>query len=162
MLESSHLHGRPSAAESMAIDKILYSYYLKSYSIETAAELTGLHRRTVAKRFRKWDRKNLIKLNDEFDKGDSEQKAEYLRLNQVLIEDAWNDLEALKNDVDIARKNNDPMLPQLIATRDKIRRSLDVLGMKRCAVKISPGAERVVNKVIEERMKDHVQSISRN
>ena len=161
-MESLHLHGRPSVAESIAIDKILYSYYLKSYSIETAAELTGLHRRTVAKRFRKWDRKNLIKLNDEFDKGDSEHKAEYLRLNQTLIEDAWNDLENAKNDVMIARQNNDPMLPQLISIRDKIRMNIDALGMKRCAVKIRPGAERVVGKVIEARIQDHVQSISRN
>jgi len=142
----------------MKITLDLRPLYLKTCSIERAAELIGRDRNTVARRFKPWEHEDMDRLNAALDKGDNIHKAEYLRLNQMLIEDALDDLEEIKNDIKVARQNNDPMLAQLISTRDKIRNSIDILGMKRCAVKIRPGAERVVGKVIDKRVEQHVQS----
>lgn len=161
-MKNNHFRGQPSIAEQMEITLALRPLYLKTYSIERASGLIGRDRNTVARRFKPWENEDMARLNAAFDKGDNIHKAEYLRLNQMLLEDAQDDLEEIKNDIKIARQNDDPMLPQLFATRDKIRRSLDILGEKRCAVKISPGAERVVDKVIEARIQNHVKSISAN
>jgi len=160
MLENRYPAGRPSVAESMAIDKIMRSCYLETYSREFTAEITDRNIRTVRKRFDKWDRKSLIKLNDEFDKGDNVHKDEYVRLNQSLIDKAPFRLDQLGIDINNARNSGSESYSNLIVIENQIMRTLEILGEKRCAVKISPGAERVVGKVIEERVEQYVKSIS--
>lgn len=161
-MENTHPRGQPSISEQIEIDRILRPFYLKTYSIEQTAEITRRHRVTVTKRFRKWDNENMAKLNNEFDRGDNVHKDEFLRLNQALIDDGLCRLDAIKEDISNARKNGDLSLSHLISNEDQIRRTLESLNEKRCAVKIRPGAERVIVKVIEGRVKKHVQSISRN
>jgi len=158
MLENQYQPGRPSVVESMLIDKTLRLHYLKTYSIEFTAEITGRHRRTVKKRFDNWDIKSMRKLNDEFDKGDSAHKEEYVRLNQSLIDKALFRLDQLAIDIDNARKSGSESYSNLIVIENQIMRTLEVLGEKRCAVKISPGAERVVGKVIEDRVEKYAKS----
>lgn len=160
-MENRYPPGRPSIAEQIQIDKILRACYLKTLSIEFTAEETGRHRKTVTKRFEKWNIKSMMKLNDEFNKGDSAYKEEYLRLNQTLIDKSFSRLDQLEIDIANAR-NNGSEFSHLIAIENQIMRTLEILGEKRCAVKISPGADRVVGKVIDERVERYVQSVSRN
>lgn len=154
--------GQPSLAQQIEIDKILRPFYLQTFSIEKTAELTGLNRKTVAKRFHRWKQEDMIRLNSEFDKGDEIHREECLRLLQALIDEGLGELNEIKNDIADARKTGNPILSNLLSNKDQIMRTLQSNNEKRCAIKIRPGAERVVDKVIEARIKNHVQSISRN
>ena len=158
----SHEPGRPIAVKQLIIDNILRPYYLKTYSVSKTAEITGYHRKTITERRDVWDKRAIAKLKKEFKKGDTRYKVEYLNLNQVLIENALSRLEKIEIDIDNARKNESLNLSQLISNEDQIRRTLQSLNEKRYAVKIEPGAEEVIEIVLEDRIKKHVKSISTN
>lgn len=154
---SNTARGQPSLARQIEIDKILRPFYLQTISIERTAEITGLDRKTVAKRFHRWKQEDMIRLNREFDQGDDIHKEECLRLLQALIDEGLGELREIKNDITDARKTGNPILSSLLSNKDQTMRTLQSNNEKRCAIKIRPGAERVIGKVIDARVEQHVQ-----
>ena len=157
-----HQRGKPNIVTQLEINKLLRPFHLKTYSVFKTAKITGCARKTIDDRFEIWDNEAILQLNLEFKKGDTTFQIEFLRANQFLIEDALDDLEAIKSDIDNARKNNSGTLPQLFAVKNKIRLSLQSLIEKRYAVKIEPGAARVIDRVFEDRLRKYVESTTQN
>lgn len=158
----NHKRGHPSFAKQRQIDDDLHWYYLRTCSISTTSKITGYDRKTIARRFKMWGNNDVQKLNQELDKGDTIHKIEFLNLNQSLIDDALFRLDEIKKDITIARQNDGMNLSQLYSNEDQIRRTLQSLNEKRCAVKIKDGAQRVIEKVLEARVRGYVQSTSTN
>lgn len=157
-----YMRGRPSIVDQLYINNLLRPFYLKTYSILQTAKLTGCDRKTVKDRFNSWNAEAILQLNLEFKKGDTKYKVEYLNLIQSLIDEKLTRLEEIKSDINNARRNNDGTLPQLLAIEDKLLMSLQGLNEKRFAVKVEPGAEQVIERVLEDRIKRHVKSASHN
>jgi len=135
---------------------------MKSYSRLKTAKITEVDIKTVNGRFDGWDAEAILRLNLEFKKGDTKHKVEFLNLTQSLIDEKLTRLEEIKSDINNARQNNDVTLPQLLAIEDKLFMSLQSLNEKRFAAKVEPGAEQVIERVLEERIRKHVESASKN
>ena len=158
----THKRGKPSAIDQLYIDNLLRPFWLKSYSILETAKLTGCNRKTIKNRFAMWDAEAVLQLKMQFTKGDMQHRVEFLNLTQSLIDEKLTRLDEIKSDISNARKNNPEILPQLIAIEDKLFMSLQSLNEKRFAGKVEPGAEQVIERVLEERIRKHVESTTKN
>lgn len=157
-----HRRGKPSIIVQLEINKLLRPFHLQTCSILQTSKITGCNRKTVTDRFEIWDNEAILQLNLEFKKGDLKHQAEYLILNQFLIDDALSRFDKIKSDIDNARQNGDGTLPQLLAMEDRLRMSLQSLNEKRFAIKVAPGADRVIDRVLTDRVRKRVQSAAQN
>ncbi|MGI0059300.1 MAG: hypothetical protein ACREBJ_05985, partial [Nitrosotalea sp.] len=144
------------------IDNILRQYYLKTYSARRTAAVTGFNRKTVSKRFNRWEREAIAAFDEKLNRGDMQFQIEYIHLNQVLIDEQLDLLDEIKTYTANARASNDGSLSHLIANRIQVTKALQVLNEKRLAVKIYPSATRVVDKIFKKKMGDYVQLSAAN
>ena len=149
--------GRPSFAEQQETTRLIRPLYLKTLSMECVARLLNKNRHTIKKRYDRWKREDTARLHSDLDRGDSEHLAEYGNLNQSLLDELSNQFENIKSDIENARKNGDMSLSSLLATQIHLARAIDALGVKRLAVKIRPGSERVAEAVFAERIQKYVK-----
>lgn len=157
-----HQRGKPSVIDQLYIDNLLRPFWLRSYSISRTAEITKCNRKTIKNRFAIWDAEAILRLNLEFKKGDMQHRVEFLNLTQSLIDEKLTRLDEIRSDISNARKNNPEILPQLLAIEDKLFMSLQSLNEKRFAAKVEPGAEQVIERVLEDRIRKHVESTTKN
>lgn len=157
-----HQRGKPNIIDQERISNILRPFWLKGYSISKTVDITKYDRKTVKQRFAMWDAEAILQLQMEFKKGDIKHKVEFLNIIQSLIDEKLTRLDEIKSDISNARKNNPEILPQLIAIEDKLFMSLQSLNEKRFAGKVEPGAEQVIERVLEERIRKHVESTTKN
>lgn len=141
--------GRPSVADQIEFDHRIRPYYLQTGSIDYTAENVKLNHNTVEIRYKKWDAEELAKLNAALDEGDNKFRLQFLQLNQSLIDKTLSQFNAIEADISNARANGDKSLPHLISAMIKIISLLEFLGERRCAVSISPGAQRAMSKKLD-------------
>ena len=146
----------------MRIDDILRLNYSKTHSIAKAAAITGFHRNTVKARYAAWDADAIAEFESKLKKGETQFQIEYLNLTQALIDEQLTTLDEVKSDIEQARANASDTLPQLFSIKNQIIKTLQTLNEKRLAMKIYPGAIRMVDQIIDTKMRDHVQFSNTN
>lgn len=158
----THSRGRPSVAEQIKIDGILWPYFLKTFSISKTAELTKFNRKTVAKRFKRWYAEKVAEINNERGKNDIKIQIEYANIIQTLIEDRLEQLDKIRTDIDNARTSGDESLPQLLSIENNVAKTIEMFADKRFVIRSYPGAALFIDKTVKEKMEKYAQASSAN
>jgi len=144
--------GRPTKKQSAQIKNVLWSHYIRGYSVSFTIQETGYDKKTIYKYFAEWDKQ--IRDNDEKNfqnKIRKEKERVDIALDNLLFE-LDDPLNQIKKEMKSYKNKNEQVPRYLYGHYLQFVKEIASLIEKRTSVRMMPPLEETISQIVKKEL----------